>query len=59
MHSVGHLSQPSSKLVTALCRLKLINVNHVDQKFLFNTFIVAELQIKIFILQSVIELAVV
>ena len=57
MHSAGHLHQPSANLVIAPCRLKWINPSHVDQNFPFNTFIVVELQVKIFILQNALELA--
>ena len=57
MHSAGHLRQSSAKLVTAPGRLKWINLSHVDQNFPFNTFIVVELQIKIYILQNALELA--
>ena len=57
MHSTGHLHQPSTNLVIAPCRLKRINLSHVDQNFPVNTFIVDELQIKIFIPQNVLELA--
>ena len=56
MHSAGHLHQSSTKLVIAPCRLKWINQSHGDQNFLFNTFIVVERQIKIFILQNALEL---
>ena len=55
MHSIGHLRQPSANLVIAPCRLKWINLSHIDQNFPFNTFIVYELQIKIFILQNAVN----
>ena len=57
MHSAGHLHQPSANLVIAPCRLKWINLSHVDQNFPVNTFIVDKLQLKIFIPQNVLELA--
>ena len=56
MHSAGHLRQFSAKLVIAPCRLKWINLSHGDQNFPFNTFIVVERQIKIFILHNALEL---
>ena len=56
MCSVKHLRQTSANLVIAPCQLKWINLSHNDQNFAFNTFIVVELQIKIFILQNAIEL---
>ena len=56
MHFVGHLRQTSANLIIAPCCLKWINLRHIDQNFPFNTFIVVELQIKIFILQNAIEL---
>ena len=56
MHSVRHLRQPSANLVIAPCQLKWIDLSHVDQNLPFNTFIVVELQIKIFIPQNAIEL---
>ena len=56
MHSAGHLRQSSAKLDIAPCRLKWINLSHSDQNFPFNTFIVVERQIKIFILQNALEL---
>ena len=57
MHSAGHLHQPSANLVIVPCRLKWINISHVDQNFPVNTFIADKLQIKIFIVQNVLELA--
>ena len=48
--------QSSAKLVIAPCRLKWIKLGHGDQNFPFNTFIVAECQIKVFILQNALEL---
>ena len=57
MHSAGHLHQPSANLLIAPCRLKWINLSHVDQNFPVKTFIVDKLQIKIFIPQNVLELA--
>ena len=56
MHSAGHLRQSSAKLVIAPCWLKWINLSHGDQNFPFNTFILVERQIKIFILQNALEL---
>ena len=56
MHSTGHLRQSSAKLVITPCRLKWINLSHGDQNFPFNTFIVVECQIKIFVLQNALEL---
>ena len=56
MHSAGHLRKSSAKLDIAPCRLKWINLSHGDQNFPFNTFIVVERQIKIFILQNALEL---
>ena len=50
------LRQSSAKLVIAPCRLKWINLSYGDQNFPFNTFIVVERQIKIFILQNALEL---
>ena len=41
----------------APCLLKWISLNHVDQNLPYNTFIMVELQIKIFILQNALELA--
>ena len=57
MHSIGHWCQPSVNLVIASCRLKWKNLSNVDQNFPFNTFIVVEHQLKIFILQNALELA--
>ena len=56
MHFAGHLRQSSANLVIAPSRLKWINLSHGDQNFPFNTFIVVERQIKIFILQNALEL---
>ena len=54
MHSAG---QPRTNLVIAPCRLKWINLSHVSHNFSFNTFIVVELQIKMFISENALELA--
>ena len=57
-HSAGYLRHPSTNLVTAPHRLKLINLSHVDQNFHFNAFPVVKLPIKIIrLLAIVLELA--